>query len=69
MGRLVKRLYQSGVSREKKIHIMTARKLIRKPMLRGLPEETVKHVLNDFPQYTWKGSKSFSNLGDACDSC
>ena len=48
---------------------MTARKLIRKPMLRGLPEKTIEHVLHDFPQYTWKGSKSISNLGDACDSC
>ena len=67
--RLAERLSQSAVSEEKKKYIMKTCKSIRMPMLHGLPEKTVKRLLNEYPPYTWKGSKSLSNLVDSCESC
>ena len=69
MGQLFNRLEQSGVSIERMRHIMRTHKRIRKPLLRGLPEKTVRRVLDHFSPYTSRGSKSCSDLGDACSSC
>ena len=69
MWRLAESFLQSAVSEEKKDHIMEACESIRDLMLRGLPEKTVKCLLDGYPPYTWKGSKSLSNLVDSCESC